>query len=50
LQEVWEYPPGTGDPNLVRAHIKNIRSKIEPSPNDPTYIRTISRHGYIIAV
>jgi len=48
LQDVWEYPPGTGDPNLVRAHIKNIRSKIEPSPNDPTYIRTISRHGYII--
>jgi DNA-binding response OmpR family regulator len=48
LQEVWEYPPGTGDPNLVRAHIKNIRSKIEPAPNDPTYIKTISRHGYII--
>ena len=49
LQEVWEYPPGTGDPNLVRAHIKNIRAKIEPSPNNPTYIKTISRHGYIIA-
>ncbi len=48
LQEVWEYPPGTGDPNLVRAHIKNLRSKIEPLPGDPTYIRTISRHGYII--
>jgi len=49
LQEVWEYPPGTGDPNLVRAHIKNLRSKIEPSPSNPTYIRTISRHGYIIS-
>ena len=48
LQEVWEYPPGTGDPNLVRAHIKNIRSKIEPAPDNPTYIKTISRHGYII--
>lgn len=49
LQEVWEYPPGTGDPNLVRAHIKNIRAKIEPSPADPIYIKTISRHGYIVA-
>jgi len=48
LQEVWEYPPGTGDPNLVRAHIRNIRSKIEPMPDNPTYIKTISRHGYII--
>ncbi|MGA9350357.1 MAG: response regulator transcription factor, partial [Anaerolineae bacterium] len=48
LQEVWEYPPGTGDPNLVRAHIRNIRSKIEPVPDNPTYIKTISRHGYII--
>ena len=48
LQEVWEYPPGTGDPNLVRAHVKNIRSKIEPAPDNPTYIKTISRHGYII--
>jgi two-component system response regulator RpaA len=48
LQEVWEYPPGTGDPNLVRAHIRNIRSKIEPAPDNPTHIKTISRHGYII--
>lgn len=48
LQEVWEYPPGTGDPNLVRAHIKNIRAKIEPSPSDPIYVQTVSRHGYII--
>ena len=49
LQKVWEYPPGTGDPNLVRAHVKNLRAKIEPSPTDPTYIKTISRHGYIVA-
>ncbi len=49
LQEVWEYPPGTGDPNLVRAHIKNIRAKIEPSPSNPIYIQTISRHGYVIS-
>lgn len=49
LQEVWEYPPGTGDPNLVRAHIRNLRFKIEPAPNNPIYIQTIPRHGYILS-
>jgi two-component system response regulator RpaA len=49
LQEVWEYPPGTGDPNLVRAHIKNLRAKIEPLPDNPIYIKTVSRHGYLIS-
>ena len=49
LQEVWEYPSGTGDPALVRMHIKNIRDKIENNPKRPRFLRTISRHGYTIA-
>ncbi|MBI3941942.1 MAG: response regulator transcription factor [Chloroflexi bacterium] len=48
LQEVWNYPPGTGAPDLVRVHIKNLREKIEPSPKAPIYIQTVSRHGYTI--
>jgi len=48
LQEVWEYPPGTGDPALVRMHVKNIREKIESEPRRPRFLRTISRHGYTI--
>ena len=48
LREVWGYPPGTGDPDLVRAHIMNLRTKIEPSPSNPIYIQTVPRHGYII--
>lgn len=48
LQEVWDYPPGTGDPALVRMHIKNLRSKLEPDTLRPTLIRTISRHGYTV--
>lgn len=48
LHEVWGYPEGTGSPDLVRAHIRNLRLKIEPTPSDPTYIRTIRRHGYVI--
>ena len=49
LQDVWEYPFGTGDPALVRMHVKNLRAKIEPSPmGEPVFIRTVSRRGYTI--
>ncbi|MEM7118151.1 MAG: response regulator transcription factor [Chloroflexota bacterium] len=46
LQDVWDYPRDTGSPELVRAHIKNLREKIEPTPSKPVYIRTIQGHGY----
>ncbi len=46
LQDVWDYPRDTGSPELVRAHIKNLREKIEPRPSQPIYIRTIQGHGY----
>jgi diguanylate cyclase (GGDEF)-like protein/PAS domain S-box-containing protein len=50
LQEVWHYPPGTGSPESVRAHIKNLRGKIEPDPRHPVYLRTLGRFGYTIPV
>ena len=31
---------------LVKAHIRHIRQKIEPDPNNPTYILTIPQSGY----
>lgn len=46
LQDVWDYPRDAGSPELVRAHVKNLREKIEPAPNQPTYIRTVQGHGY----
>ncbi|MFZ0545224.1 MAG: response regulator transcription factor [Candidatus Promineifilaceae bacterium] len=49
LQDVWDYPRDTGSPELVRAHIKNLRDKIETDPKDPIYIRTIQGHGYTFA-
>ena len=49
LQAVWEYPPDTGDPDLVRAHVRNLRAKIERNP-DRKYIRTIHGVGYMISV
>lgn len=48
LQSVWEYPPNTGDPDLVRAHVRNLRAKIERS-NGRKYIRTIHGVGYMIS-
>ena len=49
LQEVWDYPPGTGDPALVRMHIRNLRTKIEPAGADkPAFIHTVVRRGYTI--
>ena len=48
LQAVWEYPPNTGDPDLVRAHVRNLRAKIEKGVRRK-YIRTIHGVGYMIS-
>jgi DNA-binding response OmpR family regulator len=48
LQAVWEYPPNTGDPDLVRVHVRNLRAKIEKN-SDRKYIRTIHGVGYMIS-
>ncbi len=48
LQAVWEYPPNTGDPDLVRAHVRNLRAKIEKN-TERRYIRTIHGVGYMIS-
>jgi DNA-binding response OmpR family regulator len=49
LQEVWGYPPGVGSPGLVRMYIRKLRLKIEQSPSNPIYIKTIRRRGYILS-
>jgi DNA-binding response OmpR family regulator len=48
LQEVWEYPRGIGDPNLVHVHIAKLRAKIEPDPENPRYIRNVRGRGYLV--
>lgn len=48
LQAVWEYPENTGDPDLVRAHVRNLRAKIEKDP-ERKYIRTIHGIGYMVS-
>ena len=49
LQEVWDFPYSTGSTDLVRAHVKNLREKIEPEPRNPTYLKTVPRHGYVVS-
>lgn len=48
LQSVWEYPVNTGDPDLVRAHVRNLRAKLEKK-NRRRYIRTIHGVGYMVS-
>jgi DNA-binding response OmpR family regulator len=48
LENVWEYPPGTGNPKLVHVHIRNLRAKIEADPNTPRYLRNVHGRGYLI--
>ncbi|GAB4554779.1 MAG: response regulator transcription factor [Anaerolineae bacterium] len=45
LEGVWEYPPGAGDPDLVRAHIRNLRVKLG---KDREIIHTVHSVGYKI--
>jgi two-component system alkaline phosphatase synthesis response regulator PhoP/two-component system response regulator RpaA len=48
LQQVWNYPPETAEPDLVRWHVKNLRAKIEFNLDHPVYIRTIARQGFML--
>lgn len=38
-----------GDGRAIDAHIKNLRKKIEPDPNQPSYIVTVVGAGYKFA-
>ncbi len=49
LEHVWDYPRDAGDPDLVRAHIRNLRAKIERDSSSPKYIRTVHGIGYMIS-
>jgi DNA-binding response OmpR family regulator len=49
LEAVWDYPPKAGDPDLVRAHIRNLRAKLEVNEKAKDFIRTIHSVGYMVA-
>jgi two-component system alkaline phosphatase synthesis response regulator PhoP len=47
LQDVWGYPPGVGDPQLVRVHANNLRSRLRQVGCE--YLQNIHGKGYLIS-
>ena len=45
LERVWGYDY-FGDTRLVDAHIRRLRTKIEPDPSEPANIQTVRGLGY----
>ena len=45
VARVWGYS-GRGDKELVRGLVSRLRSKVEPEPRSPRYIRTVPGVGY----
>lgn len=48
LVHVWNYPSDAGDAALVRNHIRNLRRKLEDSPERPEIIQSRHGRGYTI--
>lgn len=48
LKEVWGYGNGLVDTRTVDIHITKLRKKIEPNPEEPTYLLTVRKEGYRI--
>lgn len=49
LEQVWGYPEGAGSPELVRAHISNLRRKLRQSnPVLSQAIQTVPGQGYCL--
>ncbi len=49
LQDAWKTPAYAEGPEVVRWHIRNLRSKIDRSAGRSIQIiQTVTRHGYII--
>lgn len=49
LETVWHYPPGTGDPALVRNHVRNLRRKLEIDPDHPRIVMNYQGRGYTVS-
>lgn len=47
LQEVWGYEPND-DIETIRVHVRHLRTKLEPDPRHPKYIKTVYGAGYCL--
>jgi DNA-binding response OmpR family regulator len=46
LEQVWGFQPGTGAPEVIRAHVRNLRRKLEFLGARPNLIWTLPGRGY----
>jgi DNA-binding response OmpR family regulator len=46
LAQVWDSAPEFQDPATVTVHVRRVRHKIEPDPDDPRWITTVVGVGY----
>ena len=49
LKEVWGYDPDD-DIETIRVHVRHLRTKLEPNPRKPTYIKTVYGAGYCLEI
>jgi len=47
LKEVWGYDPND-DIETIRVHIRHLRTKMEPEPRHPRFIKTVYGAGYCL--
>ncbi|WP_448379877.1 response regulator transcription factor [Gloeomargarita sp.] len=47
LREVWGYDPND-DIETIRVHVRHLRTKLEPDPRHPKYIKTVYGAGYCL--
>ena len=47
VSHIWGFG-NDGDTGLIKAHIRHLRQKIEPDPNNPIYILTVPDVGYTL--
>jgi two-component system, OmpR family, response regulator RpaA len=44
---VWGYDPDD-DIETIRVHVRHLRTKLEPDPRHPRYIKTVYGAGYCL--
>lgn len=48
LEEIWDVDGDFVNDNTLTVYIKRLRDKIEDDPNNPRFIKTVRRMGYIL--
>ena len=46
LKHVWDSSPEWQDPSTVTVHVRRLRAKLEPTPDDPRWVVTARGAGY----